>query len=327
MIHTQVPSPPPHIFACVIHERSHTPAGRQLLSDERYEEGVCRSQPHEDTTLLQSFGSLQEGIVRGWIPASTADWLKQARATTLETAVSFPLRSILRRRWVAGPDGEYRNEEQFLVVPGLGVVPEPSPPPSPTAGQPLDPSLALLLLEGSAATLLHELAGHRNQWSSDPAQWPRWLRVEDQPEPADDCGVPHDGCVDLRSAAPPAWRRWRATDTPLPRMTAITVSASGDHGLDLPRERIEVRRIAAGRYDPARDRVRLVVSEAWLISGGSRHSLTLPATIELPSRELIARIAGAAGTPREAPGVLCGDHGVDLPVASRACDLLLGARQ
>jgi hypothetical protein len=165
---------------------------------------------------------------------------------------------------------------------------------------------------GSGAVLLHEAAGHPAEHGHAPLRWPSWLTVTDESD---------DGPADLlRCEVPRTWRRKSFTDVPLRRMTNVVV-VTRSSVVKLPRRRIDVLLVAAGRYEPLTENVELSISAANLVDGDG--SVRLRPFVIQQSRANIARaIRGAAGDVRRYPGVICSREGQELFVASHAPDLL-----
>jgi hypothetical protein len=169
---------------------------------------------------------------------------------------------------------------------------------------------------GSGAILLHEAAGHAAEHDAPHIEWPGWLSVRDEPELAvDDCGAPATASDLLRE--PPACRR-RASfrDVPLTRMTTLVVRQSGAP-FTIPDERIDVRLVAGGAYEPLTDSISINVAVADLVEGERVRRLH-PFTLRQPRAGVARSLAGAAGEPLRYPGVVCSREGQELVVGSQA---------
>ena len=178
------------------------------------------------------------------------------------------------------------------------------------------PLLPIVWLNGSAAVLLHEAAGHAAEHDAAPVDWPSWLSVEDDPPfDVDDAGAPAER-RDLLRQRPSCLRRASFRDVPLPRMTRV-VARQHDAPFELPDARIEVHLAAGGAYEPLSDEVTVDVAVAYVVEG-ARSSRLQPFTYRA-SRAAVARsLAGAEGDAIRYPGVVCSREGQELVVGSHA---------
>ena len=144
---------------------------------------------------------------------------------------------------------------------------------------------SILWLNGSAAVLLHEAFGHASEHDAAPAAWPSWLSID----------------------APLVLRRETFRDVPLMRMTHL-IAAQKNAPFRLAADRVEVRLVAGGAYDPITDVVTINVAVS---SAG-------PFTIRRSRAEIAASLTGASGEPIRYPGVICSREGQELYVASHA---------
>lgn len=309
--------PPPHVFACVIDEisSSPTPAGTRI--ERRRERGVSVAETNSGVVALQTSDQLRD------VPGGTRAWLEQTSAPHV-AQLPFALRAIERRVWVRRDGIEERYKERFFVVPGLGAVTLPQAPPAPQQGTVLDPTAALVFAGGTAAVLMHEMAGHRAETAAVPLLLPSWLHVTDRPpRHFDDCGLAATA-RDLTSSAASSFRRWRAIDAPLPRMWDVYVEASATAPSAEPRTCFVIRAIAAGHWNATTEEVSMIVTDAQLLRNGTTEPVQVPTRLTLRASAVTARVTGAAGAVVRAPSVVCGSHGSEIIAGSAACDLFLG---
>lgn len=159
-------------------------------------------------------------------------------------------------------------------------------------------------LNGSAAVLLHEAAGHPAEYGHRPLQWPRWLQVTDQ------------GADLLRGDHPPRWRRASFRDLPMRRMSDLLVEQRGAP-FDLPPRRVEILLVDSGRYEPLTEEVTVRVSAAVLRDGPAEVRLA-PFEIRRPRQAVARALRGADGEAVRYPGVVCSREGQELIVGSSA---------
>jgi hypothetical protein len=153
-----------------------------------------------------------------------------------------------------------------------------------TLGQPstVNRQLPTVWHNGSASVLLHEAIGHADEHNAPPVAWPEWLRVE----------------------APLTMRRESFSDVPLLRMTHLrTWQESAPFAL--PEERVDVRLVAGGAYDPLTDVVTV-------------HVAVPRFTIRATRAEIARALRGASGEPLRYPGVICSREGQELHVPGAA---------
>lgn len=189
-------------------------------------------------------------------------------------------------------------------------------------------SLPIAFANGSGAVLMHEALGHPSEQEAPRVGWPSWLEVTDDPElqslgylSLDDCGRPVTRRELTRGDRPSALRRWSFRDTPILRMSNLSVSGSGAP-IELPSHRVEIHLVELGGWDSLSDQVSLRVSVSELVEGAAR--APLPAfALQITRRELAARLSGWFGEASCYPGVICSDEGQALPVGSIATGLLL----
>lgn len=312
-----------YTFAAAVHERSLDDG----CSIERLDTGI---------SLVRTDGSVIDVSCDDRLAPSAGltdhalAWLRDCVDGHQDTALVDGMRSIERRTVVLRDGIEHRTHSRLRVIRGIGIVddePSNESPNDPGNAQ-LDPSLPLLFAAGSAATLMHELAGHRAESSRPPLEWPRWIAITDDParypwgaSSVDDSGSPLKR-TDLTRAPAQSLRRWRAVDLPQPRMTSVVVERVIGSPWRLPRTHVRIARISAGHYDDRDDSVILRIASAALADGESLITIATPAVVRFDCRTLVARLAGAYGDPVMAPGVICGSHGSEIPVASIACDVL-----
>ena len=170
----------------------------------------------------------------------------------------------------------------------------------PATRHPPPAGLPLVWRNGSAAVLLHEAIGHATEHGHAPLEWPSWLRVRD---------AARDGRVAnlLAGEQPAATRRESFRDVPLRRMTSLIAEQHGAP-FELPDERIEIRLVAGGAYEPLTEIVTINVA----ISDAG------PFTIRAPRRAIARSLIGALGNPVRYPGVICSREGQELYVGSHA---------
>ncbi|HUP47431.1 MAG TPA: hypothetical protein VNA04_01430 [Thermoanaerobaculia bacterium] len=174
---------------------------------------------------------------------------------------------------------------------------------------------------GSGAVLLHEAAGHPAEHGHAPIDWPPWLAVHDEPPfPVDDTARRTAVADLLGGGRPSAMRRASFADVPLTRLSNV-VARQSSAPFELPRRRIEVLLVDAGRYEPLTETISLYVSAADLVEGETSRRLR-PFVIE-ESRQAVARaLQGAGGAPERYPGVICSAEGQEVAVGSHAPLLL-----
>jgi hypothetical protein len=201
----------------------------------------------------------------------------------------------------------------------------------PAAGASSIEAIPIAFVNGSAAVLMHEALGHPSEHGAPHVAWPSWLVVADDPGmrslgylPLDDCGRPVAKRELTRGDRPTALRRWSFRDTPIVRMSNLSVSGSGSP-VALPSRRVEVQLVEHGGWDPLTDEVSIRVSLSELVEGRER-GLLPRFTLRLSRRDLAARLAGWFGETVVYPGVICSDEGQSLPVGSVATGLLLQPR-
>jgi hypothetical protein len=176
--------------------------------------------------------------------------------------------------------------------------------------------LPILWRNGSAAVLLHEAVGHAAEHDAAAVEWPRWLRVDDEPSiPVDDCGD-EPRRADLLIEPPSCARRGSFRDVPLRRMTTL-VARQDNAPLEVPDEHIEVDLVAGGGYDALTDTVLVNVSVADLVRDGRRQRLR-PFKIREQRAAIAKSLCGAAGEPIRYPGVICSREGQEIVVGSFA---------
>lgn len=318
--------PGKHLFASMVHERSRVAAGGGLHMLDRREGGVSHVTASRDGLIVSTDDRLD--IEAGPLTSEVIDWLTCAEAPPLPDG-DLPIRSFERRAWIAAKGRESRAIQRMTVVPGVGITDSSAYPPEARTGYRLGGHEPLVFRDGSSATLMHELAGHRSESRAEIAAWPGWLSIVDDPRitpwaaciPDDTGSLPRS--VDLRSGPPASWRRFRVIDAPQRRMSTVVVSCDRTAPWSIPDRYIEVSLVGRGAYDPVRDVVSFSIFSGALVEDGVRLPLEQPQSVELSATELLDRIAGARGAPVAAPGVVCGAHGSELPVGSIGCELFL----
>lgn len=186
--------------------------------------------------------------------------------------------------------------------------------------------LPILWRDGTGGVLMHEAVGHPAVHGARPLDWPRWLRVLDDPErdPFESRrGGPAYEPSDLFAAPPPRVRRSSFRDQPLPRMSHV-IAASDRAPFALPTSRIEVIRTDGGGWDPLTDRVTVEVSLALLISP-AEPARPVTFTFSRSRAEIAHTLVGADTEVVRYPGVICSELGQRLPVGTSSCALLLEA--
>lgn len=320
------PLPDDHLFASMIHERSRIASGGRTLMLDRREGGVSHVTRSRDGLIVSTDDRLPGAIHP--IARDLVHWLENTEAPAPPVSTGA-LRCIERRVWILAGGRESRMTQRFFVVPGIGITTPDAQPPRRSSGHLVRGDEPIVFRNGSSATLMHELAGHRSEAAAQPADWPEWLSIVDDPRitpwasctPDDTGGFP--GAADLKSSPPASWRRFRVIDSPQPRMSTVVVSCSSGSPWDPPPLRVEVDLVGQGSYDATTDRVGFTIFSGSLISREGTVPLQVPQHLEIHATELIGRVAGGRGAPREAPGVICGSHGTELPVGSIGCELLL----
>ena len=144
------------------------------------------------------------------------------------------------------------------------------------------PGLPLVWHDGTAAILLHEAEGHAREHGQGPEEWPQWLDIR----------IDH------------AMRRETFRDVPLMRMTNVVVAQHGAP-FEMPEERIDIRLISGGSYEPLTGMVTIEVAVPRL-------------TIRATRAEIARSILGATGESIRYPGVICSREGQELFVGSFA---------
>jgi hypothetical protein len=144
------------------------------------------------------------------------------------------------------------------------------------------PGLPLAWHDGTAAILLHEAEGHAHEHGQRRLEWPRWLKAD----------IEH------------TMRRETFRDTPLLRMTNVFVRQSGAP-FALPGERVDIRFISGGSYEPLTEMVTIDVAVPRF-------------TIRATRTEIARSLLGATGDPLRYPGVICSREGQELFVGSYA---------
>lgn len=190
-------------------------------------------------------------------------------------------------------------------------------------------SLPIAWLHGTGSVLLHEAAGHPAEIGAEPARWPPWLRIRDDPDAGgigdmkrDDSGREVATRDLTRGELPDAWRRESYRDVPLRRMTNLIVESEQVLPA-LPSPRLEALLLGGGDWDPLSDQIRVRVLEARLVQEGSVRRI-LPFVYRVSRRQLSRLLLGSFGESVWYPGVLCGDEGQRVPVGSRAPMLVTG---
>ena len=177
---------------------------------------------------------------------------------------------------------------------------------------------------GTSAVLMHELVGHPAERGVHDLRWPEWLSVVDRPGDlmgsVDDCGEAVQETELTRGGGSLPWRRSSFRDAPMKRMCSTSVSGGTVTAL-LPEDRIRIRLLSGGRYEPLRDRVILGVAVADWVSGASSTPLA-PFTIEERRHTVVSSLVGECGPEATYPGVICFDEGQRVYVPSRGCGLL-----
>lgn len=303
------------MFACVVDEISTIAEGSAARLERRREHGVSHAAVLSGVVEYETTDRLTG------LPAELRTWLMGAAASP-PPRTSFTVRSIERRSWTRTGAIEHRSTERFYIVPGVGAVRSPLPPPAARDGANFDRTAPLRFASATGAVLMHEIAGHRSEHSIARLPWPEWLTIHDRPsQPFDDAGVPAYAC-DLTRQPPRSLRRWRAIDTPSRRMWDVVVENSG--AAPQPDRACEfvITAAAAGHWDSARDRVSLFITDAHLLRNGRREDVRLPVRLDFSTQGLMNRLAGATAQVVRGPAVICGAHGSDIPVGSASCDLL-----
>jgi hypothetical protein len=170
--------------------------------------------------------------------------------------------------------------------------------------RPVDATLPIVWLHGSASVLLHEAVGHAAEHGHAPLAWPSWLRVEDE------------GADLLRGEPPSRLRRATFRDVPLRRMTNL-IASQEQAPFAWPEERIEVLLVDGGAYEPLTETVTLHFAAARHVRG-ERVTPAAPFTIERSRAEVARALRGATGAPLRYPGVICSREGQELVVGSHA---------
>lgn len=164
-------------------------------------------------------------------------------------------------------------------------------------GEPVDfdgREIALVWLHGTASVLLHEAMGHPREHGHAELDWPSWLQVE----------------IPMRQ------RRATFRDVPLLRMTRVSATQT-NAPFELPAERIEIRLIDGGLYEPLGEIVTIRVADADLVDASGTHRLA-PFEITRTRRQIAASLRGATGDAIRYPGVICSREGQELVVGSYA---------
>lgn len=268
-------------------------SGHLLASDQRDDDLVsrCREAVAAAGESLRGAAALTRIVSR----VTRDDEHLQAETTIVLTRGSISLVTTT----------EHWMEDDQLML-GL-VVSEPQ--------LPVPPDAPLLWCHGSAAVLLHEAAGHAAEHGAAPELWPPWLRVTDRSP---------RGVADLLAGDEPrSLRRESFVDVPLARMSRVVVEQSNAPFV-LPDERIEVKLVGGGAYDPLTDEVTIHVAAASLVRAAGSSSL-LPFTLRASRRQVASSLLGAEGAPERYPGVICSREGQELYVSSEAPLLITAA--
>jgi len=190
-----------------------------------------------------------------------------------------------------------------------------------------DAALPILWAAGTGAVLLHEAIGHPAAASATAVAWPEWLAVDDDPAikglghvEVDDAGLIPSRAVLTRGERPTAWRRESWRDVPARRMTNLVVRGRSPR-VARPKDRIDIRLVRGGSWDPVSDEVTVEIAIAERVHGSRRTGLA-PFTINAPRRAIARSIRGVDGPVVRYPGVLCHDEGQRIPVGSFAPGIL-----
>lgn len=190
-----------------------------------------------------------------------------------------------------------------------------------------DPTVPLLWTGGTGSILFHESLGHPSEVGSTPLRWPEWIRVLDDPSGEglgtmenDDIGLPVQRADLTAGEIPTAFRREGYRDSPLRRMTSLRVELTGPE-VEPPPDRIEIRHLGGGAWDPVSDQVSIRVTSAVRVREGRRRPLH-PFVWNVQRSIVPALLVGATGSPHPYPGVLCRDEGQRIPVGSASPDIL-----
>lgn len=278
--------PHPTSFAIVSRDESWQ---RGTMVESRLMHGQARQRGNS----IEAVDTCDERLARACDAAAGAaralvDTLRQAqvrmrvRATREDDAEGVETTITLRMNGlsiVTTPADAHRDYELLSVFTG-------TQPPAKLA------PLPIVWQNGSAAVLLHEAIGHAREHGAAEISWPAWLTVE----------------------APIALRRETFRDIPLPRMTHLIARQSGAPFAP-PRERIDVKLVAGGGYDPVTD---IVTIDIVASTAGAF-------TIHRTRSQIAASLAGAMGEPLHYPGVICSREGQQLYVASHAPVMLMDA--
>ncbi len=154
--------------------------------------------------------------------------------------------------------------------------------------------VAHVWLHGTASVLLHEAIGHPREHGHAELDWPSWLSAD----------------IPMRA------RRATFRDVPLLRMTSV-IATQTNGPFELPAERIEIRLIDGGAYEPLTETVTIRVADADLVDAAGSHRLA-PFEITRSRREIAASLLGATGDAIRYPGVICSREGQELVVGSYA---------
>lgn len=187
---------------------------------------------------------------------------------------------------------------------------------------------ALRFVEGTAALIFHELAGHGSL--NETSRLARSVRVVDEPRALDgteraldDAGQPARA-RSLLDTGTAQFRRASFLDTPIPRMFSLTVEPLESGSTDA-RDAVVITRISEGRYDERRASGSWRVAESHSLLDGELRALS-PWWLTLTNAELERRLVAVSGEPRSHPPILCSDQGQRLPVLHAGPDMLLAPR-
>jgi hypothetical protein len=207
-----------------------------------------------------------------------------------------------------------RHDISLLSTPAGGGNPDERYRPS---------TIPILWAGGTAAVLFHEAVGHPAEHGHRPIQWPKWLRVIDDPGHEgfgamrlDDTGAEVTTTDLTRAEASLPRRRESFRDAPLPRMSNLVV-AQENAPFEVPDEYIEVGLLTGGRYEPLTENVSLVVAMAHHVCSARRRRV-LPFEIRASREAIAAALLGARGEPIRYPGVVCSTEGQEILVGSFA---------
>lgn len=325
-----------HLYASASRDEVWLLSGEALVRiTDRWEAGRAWTRVREDGFEIEAtddFGDAIDLRQRLEEPLSI-DSETLARAATRELAGPARVRLLRHARAVVAGDLHDLRFQDTLIVSASGRSIVASSENLAEFGRFLEPpaaaavevgdyrSLPIEWADGSAAVLMHEAVGHPAERARRGVSWPEWLSVEDRPGgDHDDCGMPTRNSILTGPNAQLSWRRSSFRDVPLRRMAHLIVSASGVTALP-PKDRLRLRLLSGGRYDPIDDTVTIGVVSAERLGRAGIEPIR-PFTIRESRTTIAAAMAGECGASVSYPGVACFDQGQRVFVGSTACGLL-----